>query len=803
MDIETSTEPAVKRLRSEGGSAFTERLPAQVEEKGPRDAVLREHQAVINALRATPSLSGTNPLIYAASNGFVSVVRTLVASSNYRDVNIALVHAVKSGHLSIAKCLHAAGGNPNVKVASGKCCLHFAVERSDTEMTAWLLDQGAVVDSSTSFGVTPLMQACGKGNAEILRVLHAHHPNFAARDAAGRSCLHYAVESGQLAVIEWLIERGVNVDVSADSGLTPLMQACGKGNADAARLLRAHDADFAAKDDHGRNCLYYAAAHGQQRVLDWLLEQGAPANEPDSQGDTPIYIAFSRRYWPVVNSLLAADVKCTRKISKHTASAVDDGKLFRMLLPHSFPGDDDNEMDFARDIFNSAIEDGQYQILLSLYQKQPHIFSQYKYQSLRLRNQPAYLRNIIEVESDDEDGSSDDYDYEINLRSQIRHSKNLSSDHFLNDHRELDASCLQVFDNLAALHAEVRDLIRIFNSLEKSGSSAAFDWLSDSNKSKRQKFFYKYMDAFKKIYDIKPREFVIGKGDEHYFYDSYMTDQRPIFDRYFMRHPLFSYVVHHSLIPDHEKWMHAFSGKQLSPELEERLQADLLQKLDGMILAMTESLALESENFDKRFTELCKKYIDISGYFRSQRFARALEKLFGIYGVNADRLAALISHSMETVGRQPLDLPPVASVDRVLSMSGQQIFEKVIDEFKKLLTQMAEAYEVPDKTKGLEVVELVEDDSYPISLSAKLKKPLNQSPVVSELPGFTKGLDGLEREEQDLYVNLIFDQWRQINAALGVILRDPLTVRVESETGNEGQAFIHWRLYGQDEPSAV
>lgn len=135
-----------------------------------------------------------------------------------------------------------------------------------------------------------------------------------------------------------------------------------------------------------------------------------------------------------------------------------------------------------------------------------------------------------------------------------------------------------------------------------------------------------------------------------------------------------------------------------------------------------------------------------------------MEKLFGIYVVNAHRLTALVSHSMEIVGRQPLDLPPVGSVDRVLSISGQQIFEKVIVEFKKLLTQMAKAYEMPDEIKGSEVVESVEDDSYPISLSAQLKKPLNQSPVVSELPGFTERLDGLEQEEQDLYVNLIFDQ---------------------------------------------
>ena len=840
MDIETSSEPATKRRRGGREVATPEQPQVQAEAIDPMDTFTRDAQEVFNACQAVSSHSRMTPLVYAASKGFESVVRYLVESSTYQQINIALLHAVKSGHLNIVQVLHTRGGNLFVKDTSSKGCLHYAVESGDLEVLEWLLKKSVDVDSPTASGVTPLMQACGKGNGEVVHLLRAHQANFAARDSSGRTCLHYAVESCDLEVLKSLLEQGVSVEVSAHSGLTPLMQACGKGHIEVARLLHEYRANLAAKDALGRNGLYYAAAHGQQAVVDWLLEQGAPADEPDSEDKTPIYIAFSKRYWPVVNSLLAVDVKFIRKISKNSSSAVGGIGLFGMpLMRHYFPEDDDKKINFAKDIFDEAIKDGQYQILLSLYQKQPHIFSQYKYKSLKLRDQPTYLRNLIEDESDDEDSYSDDYDDEINLRGQIRLSKNFSSDHFLNDDRESKTSRLQAFNNLSALHAEVRDLIRIFNSLEKSDSSAAFQWLSDSNKSKRENFFYKYMDAFKNIYDIKPTKFWIGKRKEIFSYDVYKTNQRPIFDRYFMRHSLFSYVVHHCLVPDYEKWMqlttalsgwknyvcdaqkqnillykmktlkassqfkHTFSEKQLSPELEERLQADLLQKLDGMILAMTESLALESAEFDTRFTELCKKYIDISGYFRSGSFTQALEKLFGIYVVNAHRLTALVSHSMEIVGRQPLDLPPVGSVDRVLSISGQQIFEKVIVEFKKLLTQMAKAYEMPDEIKGSEVVESVEDDSYPISLSAQLKKSLNQSPVVSELPGFTERLDGLEQEEQDLYVNLIFDQWRKINAALGVVLRDPLTVRVESGAGNEGQDFTHGRLYGQDEPGAV
>ena len=793
MDTESSSEPHLKRRRGEGEAATPERLQAPVGNIAPRDGLIREAQEVLDTVTATSSGRRMNPLSYAASRGFESVVRYLVDSANYLNVNIAFVHAIKSGHLNIVELLHARGANPGVKNTSGKGCLHYAVESRNLAVLEWLLKKSAHVDASTTFGVTPLMQACGRGDVEAARMLHEHHANLAARDTSGRSCVHYAVESGDVSVMRWLLEHGAEVNVPESTGLMPLMQACGKGNIEVARLLQAHHANLAAKDDRGRNCMYYAAAHGRQAVVDWLLAQGAPADEPDSQGETPIYCAFSKRHWAVVNSLLAADVELSRKISKH----------------RRFAENNDKKINFAKAIFDGAIKDSQYQVLLSLYQKDSQIFNYYKPQSLKLKNQPAYLKNLIEDKSYDEYVSSDSCDDQTRLQSQFRFFKNLGSDHILNRGWNYKTSSLQDFEALAILHAEVRDLIRIFSNLDKSDSSAAFNWLSESKKSNRREFFYEYMDAIEKIYDIEPEEYWGSSESKSYKFDVYKTSQRPIFDPYFMRHPLFSYVVHHWMIPDHQAWMlltkalsgsknhvydvqkqnillykmkalkassqlkHIFSGKQLSSELEERLRADLLQKLDGMILAMTESLVLESADFDERFTELCEQSIDIRGYFHRDSFKVDLQKLFGIYEVNARRLTALVIHSMETVRSQPMDLPPMASVDRALSMSGLQIIERVLDNLKKSLIQLAKAHESSDEARDLEVVDSVEEDSYP-NLSAQLKnKPLSQPYDASKLPGFKDGLKKLEQEEQDLYADLIFGQWRQISAALGVVLPDP------------------------------
>jgi ankyrin repeat protein len=592
----------------------------------------------------------------------------------------------------------------------------------------WLLKKSAHVDASTTFGVTPLMQACGRGDVEAARMLHEYHANLAARDASGRSCVHYAVESGDVSVMKWLLEQGAEVNVPESKGLMPLMQACGKGNIEAARLLQAHHANLAAKDDQGRNCMYYAAAHGQQAVVDWLLAQGAPADEPDSQGETPICRAFSERHWPVVNSLLAADVEL----------------VWLKVKPSFFGQASLKKKNFSHDFFRWAMKDGQYQVLLSLFEKAP--------QSLDLS-----ARNLI-------------------------------------SHRE-KIKYIDALNGMLNIFPEIRDLIRIFKSLKKSDTATVSQWLSESSKSNRENFIHKYIDIINKYQFID--------SDKKFFHGF------PILDTYLVDHPLFSYVVHHYLIPDHSKWIqlaetlaggesrvfdaqkqsillhkmqtlkassalaHVFSGKNLSPALEEELRDELLQKLDGMILAFKESLYIEPVDFNIRLTELCEKYITIRGVFNIQGFSKSLSKYLGIYGVNADRLAELVSQAIEPIRSQSMDLPPMASVDRALSISAQQIVERVLDNFKKSLIQLAKAHELSDESRDLEVVDSVEEDSYP-NLSAQLKnKPLNQPYDASKLPGFKDGLKKLEQEEQDLYADLIFGQWRQISAALGVALPEP------------------------------
>lgn len=85
--------------------------------------------------------------------------------------------------------------------------------------------------------------------------------NVNVRAGAGRTPLSLACEHNCVAVAKLLLARGANVNSADDEGRTPLMWACGKGNYDMIELLLGNGADRSVKDRNGRTALAYVQEH--------------------------------------------------------------------------------------------------------------------------------------------------------------------------------------------------------------------------------------------------------------------------------------------------------------------------------------------------------------------------------------------------------------------------------------------------------------------------------------------------------------------------------------------------------------
>ena len=108
------------------------------------------------------------------------------------------------------------------------------------------------------------------------------------RDNYGRTPLIWAVDSGDLDLVNFLVAKGADVNAKDKSDKTPLMRAAFKGDLEMVKGLVDKDADVNAKDKWGATPLMEAAVRGNLEMVKGLVDKGADVNARDSEEWTPL-----------------------------------------------------------------------------------------------------------------------------------------------------------------------------------------------------------------------------------------------------------------------------------------------------------------------------------------------------------------------------------------------------------------------------------------------------------------------------------------------------------------------------------
>lgn len=123
-----------------------------------------------------------------------------------------------------------AGANMDADDGYGCTALHAAVERNHVQVALKLIENGAKLESSRKMG-------------------------FCLSCPSGQSPLHYATRSK--AVLEAMLSKGANVNVTDDQGSTPLHWAVSQQNVESVKLLVNAGANTDAVDSNGKKPIDY------------------------------------------------------------------------------------------------------------------------------------------------------------------------------------------------------------------------------------------------------------------------------------------------------------------------------------------------------------------------------------------------------------------------------------------------------------------------------------------------------------------------------------------------------------------
>jgi ankyrin repeat protein len=188
-------------------------------------------------------------LLAAAERGDGAALQRLIAAGVPLDAVDAagrtpLLIAVERNHGGAAAQLIAAGANINAQAANADTPWLLAGALGRADMLRLMIPKGPDFSIRNRFGGNALIPACERGHVEAVRVLLTSAIDVNHVNNLGWTCLLEIVILGDggsryVEVTRLVLTAGANPNIADKDGVSPLVHARRKGQAEVARLIEA------------------------------------------------------------------------------------------------------------------------------------------------------------------------------------------------------------------------------------------------------------------------------------------------------------------------------------------------------------------------------------------------------------------------------------------------------------------------------------------------------------------------------------------------------------------------------------
>lgn len=297
----------------------------------PSGVEFETYSKVFNA--PNRSRGGFTPLMFAARVGDLDSARLLIdAGANLDETapehGSALVVASASGHEDVAVLLLEKGADPNAADDYGLTALHYAVPEGISAFGAptrfFLPNRPNLVKALLARGADP--------NTRATKTFEFNaRPDFSlGRSIVGATPFLLAAASTDPNIMHILAEGGADPLLTTEEQITPLIALAEfvpsaieqlisrkrsgpveeQDRLDSAALAVQLGIDVNGADKDGQTALHTAASRGENKLIEFLVANGADLEAKNKVGQTPLSIAED----PKNVNYAAHDLKSTAKL---------------------------------------------------------------------------------------------------------------------------------------------------------------------------------------------------------------------------------------------------------------------------------------------------------------------------------------------------------------------------------------------------------------------------------------------------------------------------------------------------------
>ena len=308
-----------------------------------------------------------NLLHLASEKGFTDLVNILInrgANVNTFDPSgqtplgndkTLIRKAVEKGQVErVISILNELDENEQRTLIDQENLLHLASKKGITDLVNILINRGANVNAFDPFGKTPLMHALYWVNTQTAEMLLDRGANINATHEKSKqsTVLHQAVRerygSGimhrnstedhesfyqkHIAFVQFLLDRGANIEIVDANGYTPLILAVRWGHMHLIPLLLDHGANISESEQNTalhQAIEYLAPTHtrnetnrGAMEMVKFFLDRGADPNALDTDGNTPLALATKKGHVETAEMLLAHGADIDKEIGGESQTTV-------------------------------------------------------------------------------------------------------------------------------------------------------------------------------------------------------------------------------------------------------------------------------------------------------------------------------------------------------------------------------------------------------------------------------------------------------------------------------------------------